>query len=88
MWAVQTAALDRLGDLFGLEMGRVFEVGDDSGYFQDAFGGARALTPGWVMAHSRRRSRSGSVRTGCGWGGGHLGVAVEFFAGAGGSAKV
>ena len=42
--AIQTAVLDGFGDVFGLEVHGVFQVGDGAGYFQDAVVGTRAET--------------------------------------------
>lgn len=56
--SVQGAVLDRLGDVFRLEIGIGFEIRDGAGYFQDAIVGT-ALSPCCVMARSSKRSQSG-----------------------------
>lgn len=39
---VEASVLDRLGDVLGLEVRRVFEIGNRAGYLQDAVMGAGA----------------------------------------------
>jgi len=52
--------LNGFGDVFGRDLGSVFEVGDGAGDFEDAVVGA-ALRACWVIARSSRRSQSAEI---------------------------
>ena len=79
--AVEAAVLDGFGDVFGFEVGGVFEVGDGAGDFQNAVvgAGAQALLGHCTFEQALAIGRQFAERADVA--GGHLGVAVKFFAG-------
>ena len=50
--AVERAVLDGFGDVFGFDVGGVFDIGDGAGDFQDAVVGAGAKS---LLSHTRPR---------------------------------
>jgi hypothetical protein len=81
--AIKAAVLNRLRDVLRLQVRRIVKVSDGSGYFQDAVVGARAQALLGHGAFEEAFAVGGEFAVGADVAGGHLGVAVEFFAGTG-----
>src|ERR1700687_646657 len=79
--AVEAAVLDGFGDVFGFKIGRFFQIGNGAGYFQDAVVGAGAQALLGHGAFEQALAVGGKFAEGADVAGGHLSVAVEFFAG-------
>src|SRR5579863_3600259 len=81
---IQRPILDGFGDVFWLKAGNAFEVGDGTGYLQDAVVGARGQallqhgTLQQALAVGRELAEDADMA------GSHLGVAVDLVAGSGG----
>ena len=78
--AVQAAVLDRLRDMLGLKVWSIVQIGDRSGYFQDAVVGSRAQALLGHGAFEEAFAVGGKFAVGADVAGGHLSVAIEFFA--------
>ncbi len=78
--AIQTAVLNRFRDVFGLEIHRIFQIGDGAGDFENAVvsAGAQALLR--HGAFEQAFAVGGEFAEAANVAGVHLGVAVEFFA--------
>ena len=72
--------MDGFGDVFGFQVCRLFEVGDGTGYFQDSVVSAGAQALLGHGAFEQAFAVEGEFAEGADVSGGHLGVAVEFFA--------
>ena len=81
--AVQAAVLDGFRDVLGLEIRRIFQIGDGAGDFQDAVVGAGAQALLGHGAFEQAFAVGGEFAEGADVAGRHLRVAVELFAGGG-----